>query len=219
MGFLDCCYAWFCLGSSYAPHLKGTREGREGRYGTSLIILYGKEEEDFYLAKNTLFVINAIVAFMLIRLARISIPSSVIIITSTRNYMKLDDTFLSYLVIQISFTMLVTIIFVQVTLGFNRRQLLKEKFVLLLRTFMRPSLIILFVAGSIRNAGGYVWAYNTQPYFNKYYPSTNVGEYMSWIPLVGGSLGVVLGGFISDRLIKNRGFYARVWVLVFSQVL
>ena len=83
---------------------------------------------------------------------------------------------------------------------------------------MRPSLLILFVAGSIRNAGGYVWAYNTQPYFNKYYPNTNVGEYMSWIPLVGGSFGVVLGGFISDRVIKNRGFYARVWVLLFSQV-
>lgn len=41
---------------------------------------------------------------------------------------------------------------------------------------------------------------------------------MSWIPLVGGSFGVVLGGFISDRVIKNRGFYARVWVLLFSQV-
>ena len=95
---------------------------------------------------------------------------------------------------------------------------MKEKFLLLCRTFKQPSLIILFVAGSVRNAGGYVWAYNTQPYFNKYYPNTNVGEYMSWIPLVGGSLGVVLGGFISDRLIKNRGFYARVWVLVFSQV-
>ena len=89
---------------------------------------------------------------------------------------------------------------------------------LLGRTFMRPSLLILFLAGTIRNAGGYVWAYNTQPYFNKYYPKTNVGEYMSWIPLVGGSLGVVLGGFISDRLIKNRGFYMRVWVLIFSQV-
>lgn len=99
-----------------------------------------------------------------------------------------------------------------------QRELLREKFLLLCRTFMRPSLLILFVAGSIRNAGGYVWAYNTQPYFNKYYPNTNVGEYMSWIPLVGGSFGVVLGGFISDRVIKNRGFYARVWVLLFSQV-
>ena len=99
-----------------------------------------------------------------------------------------------------------------------QRELFREKFLLLCRTFMRPSLLILFVAGSIRNAGGYVWAYNTQPYFNKYYPNTNVGEYMSWIPLVGGSFGVVLGGFISDRVIKNRGFYARVWVLLFSQV-
>ncbi|PFX18488.1 uncharacterized protein LOC111339466 [Stylophora pistillata] len=101
----------------------------------------------------------------------------------------------------------------------SQRQVLREKFLLLCRTFMRPSLLILFLAGSIRNAGGYVWAYNTQPYFNKYYPQTNVGEYMSWIPLVGGSLGVVLGGFISDRLIKNRGFYARVWVLLFSQII
>ena len=89
---------------------------------------------------------------------------------------------------------------------------------LVFKTFTRPSLLILFLAGSIRNAGGYVWAYNTQPYFNKYYPDVNVGKYMSWIPLVGGSLGVVLGGFISDRLVKNRGSYARVWVLVFSQV-
>ena len=99
-----------------------------------------------------------------------------------------------------------------------QRELFREKFFLLCRTFARPSLLILFLAGSIRNAGGYVWAYNTQPYFNKYYPETNVGKYMSWIPLVGGSLGVVLGGFISDRLIKNRGYYARVWVLIFSQV-
>lgn len=99
-----------------------------------------------------------------------------------------------------------------------RREVLRQKLLLLGRTFIRPSLLILFLAGSIRNAGGYVWAYNTQPYFNKYYPQTNVGEYMSWIPLVGGSLGVVLGGFISDRLIKDRGFYMRVWVLIFSQV-
>ena len=106
----------------------------------------------------------------------------------------------------------------QRTFGKSQRQLWREKLLLVFKTFSRPSLIILFVAGSIRNAGGYVWAYNTQPYFNKYYPDVNVGKYMSWIPLVGGSFGVVLGGFISDRLVKNRGSYARVWVLVFSQV-
>ena len=63
-----------------------------------------------------------------------------------------------------------------------------------------------------------MWAYNTQPYFDKYYPDVNLGYWMSWIPLVGGSMGVLLGGVISDRVIKNRGLYARVWVLVFSQV-
>ena len=101
---------------------------------------------------------------------------------------------------------------------FSKLVALKIKLVLMLKTFLHPSLIMLFMAGSIRNAGGYVWAYNTQPYFNKYYPETDVGKYMSWIPLVGGSLGVVFGGFISDRLVKNRGSYARVWVLVGSQV-
>lgn len=86
------------------------------------------------------------------------------------------------------------------------------------KIFLSPSLLILCLAGSVRNAGGYVWAYNTQPYFDKYYPDVNLGYWMSWIPLVGGSLGVVLGGAISDKVIKNRGLYARVWVLVFSQL-
>lgn len=87
-----------------------------------------------------------------------------------------------------------------------------------IKIFLSPSLLILCLAGSIRNAGGYVWAYNTQPYFDKYYPNVNLGYWMSWIPLVGGSMGVLLGGIISDQVIKNRGLYARVWVLVFSQV-
>ena len=106
----------------------------------------------------------------------------------------------------------------QSIVGSSQREIWRIKLLLLLKTFFQPSLLLLFLAGSIRNAGGYVWAYNTQPYFSKYYPDTNVGEYMSWIPLVGGSLGVVLGGFISDRLVKGRGTYARVWVLVVSQV-
>lgn len=78
-----------------------------------------------------------------------------------------------------------------------------------------PSLLsFLFIA-----VGGYVWAYNTEPYFEASgHSKTAIGKYMSWIPLVGGSLGVLFGGFISDRLIKKRGLYARIFVLVFSQV-
>ncbi|XP_078406376.1 MFS-type efflux pump MSMEG_3705-like isoform X1 [Cetorhinus maximus] len=88
-----------------------------------------------------------------------------------------------------------------------------------LRPFIRPSLLLLCVAGSVRNAGGYVWAYNTQLYFNLYHSGVDVGRWLSWIPLVGGCLGALSGGFISDHLVKRSGLYARVWVLVFSQVL
>ncbi|XP_077986710.1 MFS-type efflux pump MSMEG_3705-like [Glandiceps talaboti] len=84
------------------------------------------------------------------------------------------------------------------------------------KPFFNPSLLMICFAGSIRNGAGYVWAYNTQPYFNAYYPEINVGNWMSWIPLVSGSIGVVFGGFISDRVVKRSGPVARIWVVIVS---
>jgi MFS family permease len=87
-------------------------------------------------------------------------------------------------------------------------------------TFIQPSLLVLCLAGSIRNAAGYVWAYNTQIYFQDIGTSAHViAKYMSWIPLVWGCIGVVLGGFIADRVVKRVGVYARVCVLIASQAL
>lgn len=87
-------------------------------------------------------------------------------------------------------------------------------------TFMRPSIILLWVASSIRNAAGYVWAYNTQVYFDGLGQTpAQIGSYMSWIPIVGGSIGVVFGGFISDRVVQRTGPHGRIWVLVLSQIL
>ncbi|XP_067867937.1 protein spinster homolog 1-like [Heterodontus francisci] len=100
----------------------------------------------------------------------------------------------------------------------THRLTLGQKVLQCLRPFIRPPLLLLCLAGSVRNAGGYVWAYNTQLYFNLYYSGVDVGHWLSWIPLVGGCLGAVSGGFISDQLVKRRGLYARVWVLVLSQV-
>ncbi|GFS20961.1 Cis,cis-muconate transport protein muck [Elysia marginata] len=97
---------------------------------------------------------------------------------------------------------------------------LKVKAAVITKSFLSPSLLLLCLAGSIRNAGGYVWAYNTQPYFDAAGVSKETtGSFMSWIPLVGGSLGVLFGGFISDRIVKRRGLYARIFVLVASQFL
>ena len=68
-------------------------------------------------------------------------------------------------------------------------------------------------------AAGYVWAYNTQLYYQAIGETTEtIGSYMSWIPLLGGSIGVVLGGFISDRLVRRIGPRGRLLVLIVSQV-
>merc|ERR1711871_281864 len=81
------------------------------------------------------------------------------------------------------------------------------------------SLLLLCLAGAVRNAGGYVWAFNTQPYFEwRGLSKVQIGTWMSWIPLVAGSLGSLFGGFISDRVVKKHGLQARIVVLVVSQL-
>ena len=97
-----------------------------------------------------------------------------------------------------------------------REFMLKMRLVIF--TFIMPGMLTLCIAGSIRNAGGYVWAYNTQPFFSLKFDDTVIAAYMSVIPLVGGSIGAVVGGLISDLLVKGRGPYARIWVLIISQV-
>ena len=93
-----------------------------------------------------------------------------------------------------------------------------RKLVLILVTFVMPGMLMLCIAGGIRNAGGYVWAYNTEAFFQQFYPDTIIASFMSIIPLVAGSIGAMVGGVISDLLVKNRGPYARIWVLIVSQV-
>nr|XP_054769576.1 uncharacterized protein LOC129277421 [Lytechinus pictus] len=93
-----------------------------------------------------------------------------------------------------------------------------QKLKMVMACFCSPSLLILCLAGSIRNGAGYVWGYNTQLYFTTYYPEVSTGQWLSWIPLVGGSIAVVFGGFISDRVVK-WGPYARIWVLIASLTL
>ena len=67
---------------------------------------------------------------------------------------------------------------------------------------------------------GYVWAYNTQLYYQSVGETTaTIGSYMSWIPLLGGSVGVILGGFISDRIVRRIGPRGRLIVLTISQVI
>ena len=86
-------------------------------------------------------------------------------------------------------------------------------------SFLNPALIAVCVAGGLRQGAGLVLAYNIKSLVvDVYCDESVVGQYMSWIPLVGGTLGACLGGFVSDKLRKKSGRAARVWVLVVSQV-
>ncbi|XP_021341763.1 uncharacterized protein LOC110442462 isoform X2 [Mizuhopecten yessoensis] len=95
-----------------------------------------------------------------------------------------------------------------------------EKIKKLARYFIRPSVLLICLAGSIRNASGYVFAYSTQPYFTLIgQTKEQIGTWMSWIPLVGGSLSVLVGGFIADRVVKKRGLYGRISIIFISLII
>ncbi|XP_033729756.1 LOW QUALITY PROTEIN: MFS-type efflux pump MSMEG_3705-like [Pecten maximus] len=88
------------------------------------------------------------------------------------------------------------------------------------RYFISPSVILICLGGSIRNASGYVFAYSTQPYFTLIgQTKEQIGTWMSWIPLVGGSLSVLVGGFIADRVVKKRGLYGRISIIFVSLII
>lgn len=87
-------------------------------------------------------------------------------------------------------------------------------------SFCRPSILLLCLAGSIRNAAGYVWAYNTQIYYENIGQSREqIATWLAFVPMIGGSVGVLVGGFISDRFVVKSGPHGRIWVLIFSQML
>ena len=88
------------------------------------------------------------------------------------------------------------------------------------RSLLNPSLLLLSLAGGVRQGAGLVWSYNVKSYFSQYDCSSfNVGSYLSWVPLVGGTLGALLGGLVSDRLVRKKGQLTRLWVLIVSQLL
>ena len=83
-----------------------------------------------------------------------------------------------------------------------------------LRTaFCQPAMILLLLSASVRHLAGLSWAQNNANYFREYYDEEKIGFYwLTVCSIVGGSVGVVSGGFITDILQKKFGLHSRLWV-------
>jgi len=55
------------------------------------------------------------------------------------------------------------------------------------------------------STASFCWAYNTQLYFNQYYPETDLGFWMLLCSVVGGLFGIASGGLISDIIVSRHG--------------
>ncbi|XP_050708531.1 sphingosine-1-phosphate transporter SPNS2-like isoform X2 [Eriocheir sinensis] len=95
----------------------------------------------------------------------------------------------------------------------------KPGFKEVLRSLLKPPVVCLAFAACLRHTAGFSWAYNTQLYFLTYYPDFNLGLWVTACSIIGGSLGVAVGGFVSDRLVKRLGLRARLYVLAGSQLI
>jgi len=89
----------------------------------------------------------------------------------------------------------------------------------LCKVLMKPDLVMLMIAASIRHCGGMTFAYNADLYYSSYFPTVDLGWWLFVVTIGIGSIGVVVGGIVSDKFVKKMGVRSRVLVLALSQLI
>ncbi|CAH0713995.1 unnamed protein product, partial [Brenthis ino] len=83
----------------------------------------------------------------------------------------------------------------------------------------QPRILLLCLAASIRHCGGMTFAYNADLYYRDYFPDVDLGWWLFAVTVGIGSVGVVVGGVISDKFVSRMGVRSRVLVLALSQLI
>ncbi|XP_061722312.1 putative metabolite transport protein HI_1104 [Cydia pomonella] len=83
----------------------------------------------------------------------------------------------------------------------------------------QPRIILLCIAASIRHCGGMCFAYNADLYYRDYFPDVDLGWWLFAVTVGIGSVGVVVGGYVSDKFVAKLGVRSRVLVLGLSQLI
>lgn len=93
------------------------------------------------------------------------------------------------------------------------------KKVSLVKVLTQPRVMMLMFAASIRHCGGMTFAYNADLYYNTYFPDVDLGWWLFGVTIGIGSIGVVVGGIVSDKFVATMGIKSRVVVLAVSQLI
>lgn len=83
----------------------------------------------------------------------------------------------------------------------------------------QPRILLLCFAASIRHCGGMCFAYNADLYYRDYFPDVDLGWWLFAVTVGIGSVGVVVGGVISDKFVAKMGVRSRVMILALSQLI
>ncbi|XP_070163527.1 hexuronate transporter [Polyergus mexicanus] len=87
------------------------------------------------------------------------------------------------------------------------------------KALLQPRIILLCLAASIRHCGGLCFAYNCDLYYRDYFPDYDLGWWLFAVTIVIGSIGVVIGGIVSDKFVAKMGIRSRVACLAISQII
>ncbi|KAI5711924.1 hypothetical protein M8J75_004332 [Diaphorina citri] len=87
------------------------------------------------------------------------------------------------------------------------------------KVMLEPRLVMLCIAASIRHTGGLCFAYNADLFYREIFPNIDLGWGLFFVTFVIGSLGVVVGGMVSDKIVAKMGIKSRVAVLAISQLI
>merc|ERR1711915_410530 len=74
-------------------------------------------------------------------------------------------------------------------------------------------MICLLLSAAVRMASGLSWANNNRNYFDQYHEGEEIGIWFMLCSIIGGGCGVLMGGTLSDLLVKKMGLKSRLWLL------
>ncbi|XP_034484255.1 putative metabolite transport protein HI_1104 [Drosophila innubila] len=104
-------------------------------------------------------------------------------------------------------------------IGEGDRTTASGKPISLWQVIKNPAMIMLMIAASIRHCGGMTFAYNADLYYNTYFPDVDLGWWLFAVTIGIGSVGVVVGGVVSDKIVAKMGIRSRAFVLALSQLI